>query len=575
MVRQKVHEIIGWVRSNWRRLLIWGGGGLLGIFLLIQLFYPSNLLLPFTTVDNQSFSMQDKDTAKKALADKYKKHSIELYFGNAKQAYRSPSPAEIGLVIDNQERIDRLDYPVWLRLVPTSILWGSVVNPVKEPIYRHTTKTLDEYMEKELGQSCNVAPKNASLKVEGGNIKTVAAEKGGTCRLDDVKHQLESVKPRINKASKVTVAMKERSPVIDDSKATELKSQLEARVKSGVRMVAGSEVVTVPREQLVSWLDFASNDNGIKVQVNAERSSKYFGEQVAPKVTRAAGVSKVSTMDFMETSRIDGVPGQALDTTGTLDSLSLYLTSGGDMPKAAIKSVAPRIEYTRSYSPTDVGLAALLKQYAESHPGSYGISLVELSGQRRHAAHQDTKQFRTASTYKLYVAYGALKRVEAGAWKWSDQVHGGRTLEKCLDDMIVKSDNPCGEVLLQRIGYTALTNELKAVGLTGTSFTGSEPVTTAGDLAVFNASLESGQLMSPASRERLLGAMKRNVYRQGIPAGTNGTVANKVGFLDAYLHDAAVIYGPNGPAVLCVMTSGSSWATIADLTKQIEALRAR
>ena len=69
--------------------------------------------------------------------------------------------------------------------------------------------------------------------------------------------------------------------------------------------------------------------------------------------------------------------------------------------------------------------------------------------------------------------------------------------------------------------------------------------------------------------------LKRNIYRQGIPAGANGQVANKVGFLDGLLHDAAIIYGPTGPIVLSIMSDGSSWATLADLTKQIETLRAQ
>jgi hypothetical protein len=44
-------------------------------------------------------------------------------------------------------------------------------------------------------------------------------------------------------------------------------------------------------------------------------------------------------------------------------------------------------------------------------------------------------------------------------------------------------------------------------------------------------------------------------------------VADKVGFMDGLLHDAAIVYGPNGTYVLAVMTDGSSWATIADLDK--------
>lgn len=101
------------------------------------------------------------------------------------------------------------------------------------------------------------------------------------------------------------------------------------------------------------------------------------------------------------------------------------------------------------------------------------------------------------------------------------------------------------------------------------------PETTAGDLTTFVGALQSGQLLNPSSTNTLLSAMKRNVYRQGIPAGASGQTADKVGFLDAFLHDASIVYSPRGTYALSIMTEGSSWATIADLTRQIEKLRAQ
>ena len=68
--------------------------------------------------------------------------------------------------------------------------------------------------------------------------------------------------------------------------------------------------------------------------------------------------------------------------------------------------------------------------------------------------------------------------------------------------------------------------------------------------------------------------MKRNIYKQGILAGLpSATVASKVGFLDALLHDASIIYSPTGTYVLVIMTEGSSWGNIANLAKQVESLR--
>ena len=141
--------------------------------------------------------------------------------------------------------------------------------------------------------------------------------------------------------------------------------------------------------------------------------------------------------------------------------------------------------------------------------------------------------------------------------------------------MIVKSDNACGEAMLSKIGYGTLTKEIQAIGLSKSSFMHSFPETTAGDLTTFVGALQSGQLLNPSSTNTLLSAMKRNVYRQGIPAGASGQTADKVGFLDAFLHDASIVYSPRGTYALSIMTEGSSWATIADLTRQIEKLRAQ
>ena len=43
--------------------------------------------------------------------------------------------------------------------------------------------------------------------------------------------------------------------------------------------------------------------------------------------------------------------------------------------------------------------------------------------------------------------------------------------------------------------------------------------------------------------------------------------------MNGLLHDAAIVYSPKGTYVLAVMTDGSSWGTIADLTRELEKIR--
>ena len=90
------------------------------------------------------------------------------------------------------------------------------------------------------------------------------------------------------------------------------------------------------------------------------------------------------------------------------------------------------------------------------------MAFQELGGQGRSAAYNAGRQFTTASTYKLYVAYSTLRRVDNGSYKWSDQISGGRDLAKCFDDMIVLSDNPCAQTLVRKIGYSAVHHDVQA-----------------------------------------------------------------------------------------------------------------
>ena len=105
-----------------------------------------------------------------------------------------------------------------------------------------------------------------------------------------------------------------------------------------------------------------------------------------------------------------------------------------DTASALTVSVPPTEQYTRSYRPTDAGLSALLANYAKDHAGTYGISLVELDGKKRRANSDGDKKFVTASTYKLFVAYSVLKRIDGGTRSWD-------TDADCFNKMISQSDN--------------------------------------------------------------------------------------------------------------------------------------
>jgi beta-lactamase class A len=235
-----------------------------------------------------------------------------------------------------------------------------------------------------------------------------------------------------------------------------------------------------------------------------------------------------------------------------------------------LAALPPIEKFNRSYSNSARGLQALLDDLAKEK-GNFAIAVHELSGQGRSLSANGNKAFEAASTYKMFVAYSVLKRIENGQMHWSDTVASGRDAAQCFDDMIIKSDNPCAEEWGKRIGWTTIQNEMRALGLTSTKL-GTTFYSTASDQALFLNKLEKGESLKGESRDRLLAAMKRQQYRAGIPAGVGVDVADKVGFLNGLLHDSAIVYSPKGTYVLVILRDGSSWGNIADAARQINTL---
>jgi beta-lactamase class A len=551
---------------KWKPLLLKVAGGLVVLLVVVQLFYPSDRLLPFVTVDKQSVGMRTKQEAIKLLNEAYQSHKLAIYMGIDATPFSTPTLKATDITVDNTARITAMSYPWYMRIIPTSLFWaGLKKTDAPAPIFG---KGFEQYVDKTLMAECRKAPVDATLRADGEKLVSVAAQPGGQCERADVVATLKKVRPNLTSQLKVKVAQKAIAPAVGDNVAKQLADEISERIKAGIPLQVSGATVQVPAKDVVAWLDFASKDGAIAVAVNADRSATYLNGTIAPKVAVKPGVSYITTVDFTETSRSNGSNGQALDLGATANSIRAFVVGDANGAQAATKVLPPTEQYTRSYSPTDAGLSALLANYAKDHSGTFGITLIEMDGKKRRADYNGDKKFVTASTYKLFAAYSLLKRIDAGTKSWDSNAD-------CFNKMISLSDNACAEAFLSELGLRNITNDINAIGLKNSNFIeNGGPFTTSNDLALLLGMLQSGQNFSPTNRDRLIGAMKNNVFRKGIPSGASGTVADKVGFMNGLLHDAAIVYSPSGTYILVVMTDGSSWATIADLAKQIDSLRA-
>lgn len=550
---------------RWKRIGLISGVSALVLLLGAQIFYPGDRMPLFSKVDGMGVSFEKKSDTISKLNDAYKEYPVAIYMAGDDKPIVSPKLSELAVTVNTTERIESVDYPWYLRIVPTSLFWIGLQGT--DTPNASFGDAFQGYVEESLMPNCRQAPVNATLKADGSKLAVVPEKDGRTCEKEAVLESIKQIQPQLTKVSEIHVeADLEKAAVTNDEAEAVAKKTNEA-ISEGVPIEVNGSVIVAPVVDLVGWLDFAPHDDTVDVTVNVDRSTKWLAETIGPKVAIQPGTSLITTQDFTETSRVNGASGRALNIGATVASIQQVVNGAKTKAAAATVAVPPKEQYTRTYSSSDQGLSALMTNYAKDNPGTFGISMIELDGKKRRAEYNGNKEFVTASTYKLLVAYSLLKQIDSGARDWESNA-------SCFNKMITNSDNPCAEAFLNSIGLKTVSEDVKAIGLTSSTFMKSGgPYTTANDLTLLLGMIATRQNFSAANQQRLISAMTANVYRKGIPAGVQGTVADKVGFLNGLLHDAAIVYGPNGTYVLAIMTDGSSWASIADLARKIDELR--
>jgi beta-lactamase class A len=578
MLKERFTATKSWAARHPRRFLAYAVGGMLALLVIAQLLFPTEILVPYSSIEGVALGGVAKTDAIKTLDETFKNSKVAVYLNESDSAFFKASPAALGISSSNKERVEDIDYPWFLRLVPSSLFWAHVFTDNVKPLtYQRNNDTLSAYVSSTFGDTCRLEVRNATVEVKNDTIQAVEAFSGGECDFDELTPKLSSVEPTVQGA-KLRIAGTEVKPSITTKSAEDFAIHVADAIDNGIAINDGKTKHTVPKEILRTWLDFGVVDGKLNYSFSNERSASYLGERIASAVEKPIGETTVTLKDFAEVSREEGQSGIVFNRPAMLASMKNSLEKDEDVVAVEVDTIPPTVKYNRTYSSSDKGLSALMKAYAESHPGTYGVSLRELSGQRRNASYRATTQYTTASTYKLFVAYSTLLRIESGAWKWTDPINGGRNASECFEDMISLSDNECSIAFLKKIGYKGVTDDAHAVGATHTSFLGSNGIkSTAEDESLLLALLETGQILSQqSSRDTWIAAMKKNVYRQGIPKGIpSATVADKVGFLDGWLHDASIVYSPKGTYVLIILTENASWANIAELAGQIETLRTK
>lgn len=264
-------------------------------------------------------------------------------------------------------------------------------------------------------------------------------------------------------------------------------------------------------------------------------------------------------------------------TSSHTDTISLHQVKPNSAQPAVLSATTSE----------DTRLNGIIEAWAQKQSFASTVVVKELQGKQREASLKATDSIVTASTFKLYVAYGVLHGIEQGSYGMGTVTNDGKTIAQDMQNMVVNSDNNAARTLGFMIGWPKLDGLLATQGISHTDTnnyvgTSTKPVgdkhSTAADFALFLQKLQAGALLSSSNTQYLLGLLEKQNYRSGIPAGVPAGVpaADKPGWLtpadgiyEYIQNDAGIVYGPKSTYIIVINTSGKSMTPLADLSRQV------
>lgn len=580
-----------WLKQHWKLLLIVIVAVIVLAEVIFQIVYPSSRLIPGMKVEGVDVGgMKHADAAKK-LDSLYGDLKLKIYFGKNEAAFQTPKMSEVGIGVDNEARLSTIDYPFYLRIIPTSIWWASSLASEGTIEYVYDRNKIASYTTSKVGEDCSIPPQNASLKLIDSQLQLVPSATGGVCDITQFQQTLGEVKPNSEGENQVRIAIDETPAPISDDMARDLAAKLNGRLATPMPITVDAATDQIPGRVVLSWLDFipvvpektidnsANQSASLKFSVNKERMEDYLDQGIAEKLIKKPGVTKVTTLDFTETSRVNGASGRGVDLTKTTQSVEDYINNKVQKATGATVVVGPTTVYTRTYNPTSVGFSALLAQYAQDNPGSYGIAFQELTGvaKPRSAYYRADARMPAAGIHSLYLAYTYVMEENAGAARPVDVISDGTNALDCFKDMLQKFDDGCRTGFYNYFGHAKLTSRAAGLGLTNTAFASDNTVTSANDLQKLMIGLYKNQIARLEGGQKILSAIRSNQDKDGVPAGiASGQISHIIGESEKVHNDTAIVYSNNyGAYALTVLTNDTDkWDKVSGLVKKIQALKA-
>lgn len=536
------------------------------IVVILQFIYPRNLTLPFTKISGMSVGFKTSASIEKTLNWFGSNAEVTLITPNKEWTEKWHS---IGVGIDRQTTIKKAtSYSNWERLIPFSGITKAMQNRELSVVTLIDEQRLSNFAEK-IASEEEKSVSGIDIKIVNNEAKVIFEEAGYSYSTKEIKEQIKSLSVKINDQVYL-------EPTLNYSteNAEELAEAANEILNSNFVVKVGDRIFPTTIQTRSNWLEF--KESGGELELDYSRSSiREFVQSINDKIAITPGNTIVNRLDGREVSRSVGEGGKEIEVNNATNTIVDHLKNGTSLEvELYLLNVEPKIEYKDEYTKTNAGLQAIIEDWERTTYGDYGIIVRELGGEGRYAEWQPEKKFVTASTFKIFVYYAVAKKIEWRQISYSDITDMGWTVEDCLEEMIVNSTNPCAISLTNLVGWQESQRLVEEAGFHDTwinNSAGGDKYSSVKDETNFMHRLHDGTLMAQESNERLLGYLKRQIWRGGIPSGVpyGVTVADKVGFYNGWVHDVAIVYSPSGTYLLGIMSKGGSDPVFANLSARI------
>lgn len=568
------HPWLLWLRRH-RRVFDIAGLIFCGLAVLssaAQLLYPADKALPLMSVGGIDVGGKSQEQIVAMLSAYGQDGEVTISTPHKKWQAKWQS---IGVSIDADATAEvALTYDWWERIIPFSSAI-TLSRAANQPMIALTDEDrLNAFTEK-LVKEEKLAAANATLRIEAGQVVVDEAQNGYEYTPEDVRRQIQTV--AVTKNSNLQLVPRQVAFVRSAAQLQAVKAEAEAMLGHSLQVTVADKVYKPGRDSIGGWLAFNEDPATKNLQLVLNKDAvKLYLEEINRDIKIDPGTVTITLIDGQEIGHTPLPQGRSVALDSSIAAIETALKS----PKAeatvplTIAPVAPRVNYVRTYSQSNAGLLAIIQDWQRTHYGDYAVIVREIGGQNRYAEVNPDKPYVTASTFKMFVFYAVAKKMEAGEITYATGTDMGWSVEACLEEMIVRSTNPCAVSLMNLVGWQTSQDIVAAAGFSATNinnYSGGDKHSSIRDETNFMLRLQAGTLMAEEPTSRLMGYFKRQIWRAGIPAGVPaGTVvADKVGLYNGWVHDVGIVYGPKSTYILGIMSRNGSDPAFANLSRKM------